>query len=144
MEILNHLSDQEKIMVQPSLIIIDKNMDFFVIRFFDYFLRTKANKIFQQKDKESQFDLFIESIKIIFSRIANKEEIEKNLEELVKKHKDLGITKEHVNYFKESFLNALNEIFANNADKKIIEIWDGIISEILFNFNRRLDQIILY
>ena len=117
-------------MVQLSMIIIDKNMDFFVIRFFDYFLRTKANKIFQQKDKENQFDLFIESIKIIFSRIANKEEIEKNLEELVKKHKDLGITKEHVNYFKESFLNALNEIFTNNADKKIIEIWHGIISEI--------------
>ena len=113
MEVIERLSTKEKNLFLLSLPIINRNMDFFVIRFYYYFLRTKAGLLFQHTNIEQQFKMFNSSLNVILTHIADPMQLEDHLQELIKTHVEYGVIAEHVDYFIDSFMKALSEIFSD-------------------------------
>ena len=138
MEVIERLSIQERTILIKSLPVINGNMDFFVIRFYYHFLRTKAGLLFKHTNIEKQFKMFNTSLNIIITHIADPTQLEDHVHELVKSHAEYGIIPEHVDYFIDSFMKALKEIFPEEEDQEIVEIWHKIISEIMDYFRENL------
>ena len=113
-------------------------MDFFVIRFYYYFLRTKAGLLFQHTNIENQYKMFNTSLNVILTHIADPTLLEDHLQELIKTHVDYGVITEHVDYFINSFMNSLSEVFSEESDENLLEIWHKIITEIMFYFRQDL------
>ena len=95
--------------------------------------------MFKQTDIENQHVLFSNSLDIIFSHIDNPKVLEEYLSKLIEKHKKLGLTGEYTAYFADSFI-AIKEIFPNDSDELIAEIWNKAISEIMSYFKIRLEN----
>ena len=138
MEIFEHLPSTEKNAFLSSLPVISKNLEFFVIRFYFHFLRTKAGLLFQHINIEQQYKMFSSSLNIIITHISDPEQLEGHLYELIETHNDYGVIVEHVDYFIDSFMKALAEIFSNDSDREIIDVWSLAISEIMQYFKNNL------
>ena len=81
MEVIDRLSSKEKDLFLLSLPIINRNMDFFVIRFYYYYLRTKAGLLFQHTNIEKQYKIFTTSLKVMLTHIADPTQLEVHLHE---------------------------------------------------------------
>ena len=138
MEVIKQLSSDEKNIFLLSLPIISKNMEFFVIRFYYYFLRTNAGLLFQQTNIENQYKMFNTSLNVILTHIADPTQLEDNLQDLIKTHVGYGVIGEHIDFFIDSFMKALSEIFSDYSSKNLLEIWYKVISEIMFYFKDSL------
>ena len=138
MEVIEHLSSKEKDLFLLSLPIINRNMDFFVIRFYYYFLRTKAGLSFQHTNIENQFKMFNTSLNVILSHIADSTQLDDYLQELIKAHVEYGVITEHVDYFIDSFMKALTEIFSDESNYELLEIWRKVITKVLQYFKDNL------
>ena len=138
MEVIKQLSSEENNILLLSLPIISKNMDFFVIRFYYYFLRTNAGLLFQQTNIENQYKMFNTSLNVILTHIADPTQLEDHLQDLIKSHVEYGVIGEHDDFFIDSFMKALSEIFSDYSAKNLLEIWYKVISEIMFYFKENL------
>ena len=113
-------------------------MDFFVIRFYYYFLRTKAGLLFQHTNIQNQFKMFNSSLNVILTHITDPTLLEDHLNTLIKTHTAYGVIADHIDYFIDSFMNALKEIFTDESDVPIITIWYKVIVEIMSYFKDNL------
>lgn len=113
-------------------------MDFFVIRFYYYFLRTKAGLLFQHTNIEKQYQMFNSSLNVILTHIADPTLLEDHLQELIKSHVEYGVISEHIDYFIDSFMKALTELFDDESDKAILEVWNKVITDIMIYFKNDL------
>jgi hemoglobin-like flavoprotein len=139
-EVLDQLSQLEKQVFFDSLPIINKNMDFFVIRFYNYFLRSNAGHLFKNTQIENQYKMFNTALNVIISHISDSTLLEDYLALLVDEHAHYGVISDHIDNFVESFINALSEIFNNDSEKSIILIWYKVISEIMHYFKENLSN----
>jgi hemoglobin-like flavoprotein len=132
------LSSAERNIFLSSLPVINKKMDFFVIRFYYYFLRTKAGLLFQHTNIEKQYQMFNSSLNVILTHIADPTLLEDHLQELIKSHVEYGVISEHIDYFIDSFMKALTELFDDESDKAILEVWNKVITDIMIYFKNDL------
>ena len=109
-----------------------------MIRFYYYFLQTNAGLLFEHTNIEKQYKMFTTALKIILTHNADPTQLEDLLRSLVETHVKYGILTEHVNYFIDSFMKALAEIFSAESDHEIIKIWTKVISEIMFYFKNNM------
>ncbi len=121
-----------------SLSKIKENLDFFVLRFYYYFLQTEAGALFHDTKFEFQYKMFYGSMELILNHITTPDLIENHLNRLVKKHKDVGVTVEHIDYFIGSFMKALQDVYIGENSEEIIAIWHKIIVKILTCFEKKL------
>ena len=138
MEAVKELSESEKQLLQFSLPIINKNMEFLVIRFYHHFLQTKAGVLFEHTKMEDQFKMFASSLNAIITHIANPYLLMDNLDVLIQSHVKYGVMEEHIDYFIESFMKALGEVFNNEQDKTILKLWKKLITSIMLYFKEHL------
>ena len=138
MEVIDRLSSKEKDLFLLSLPIINRNMDFFVIRFYYYFLRTKAGLLFQHTNIENQFKMFTTSLNVMLTHIADPTQLEDHLHELITSHVEYGVIEEHVDYFIDSFMKALQEIFSYESTHDLLAIWYKVVTEIMLYFKDNL------
>ena len=138
MEVIERLSVKEKNLFLLSLPVINRNMDFFVIRFYYYFLRTKAGLLFQHTNIEQQFKMFTTSLNLILTHIADPMQLEDHLLDLIKTHVEYGVIAEHVDYFFDSFIKALSEIFSDESNYELLEIWYKVITQVMQYFKDNL------
>lgn len=120
---------------------MSENLNFFVLRFYYYFLETDAGKLFDKTKFEKQYKMFYASIELIITHINNPDLIEDYLNDLVNAHKTYGVVVEHVDFFIGSFMKALQEIYIGANKKEIIDIWYKIIIKIMAIFERKLRTI---
>ena len=134
MEVIERLSVKEKNLFLLSLPVINRNMDFFVIRFYYYFLSKKARLLFQDSNIVEQFKMFTTSLNLILTHIADPMQLEDHLLDLIKTHVEYGVIAEHVDYFIDSFMKALTEIFSDESNNKLLEIWYKLITHVMHYF----------
>ena len=113
-------------------------MDFFVIRFYYYFLRTKAGLLFQHTNIEQQFNMFTTSLNLVLTHITNPIQLEDYLQDLIKSHVEYGVIAEHVDYFIDSFMKALTEIFSDESNYELLKIWRKVITKVMQYFKDNL------
>ena len=138
MEAVKELSESEKQLLQFSLPIINKNMEFLVIRFYHHFLQTKAGVLFKHTKMEDQYKMFASSLNAIITHIANPYLLTDNLDVLIQSHVTYGVMEDHIDYFIESFMKALGEVFNNEQDKTILKLWKKLITNIMMYFKEQL------
>jgi hemoglobin-like flavoprotein len=80
---IQNLSDSNKKVLLNSLPIISKELDLFVIKFYSYFLKTGAGKLFHSTQLEKQSKMFHTSLGVIISHIEHPEFLEKHLESIM-------------------------------------------------------------
>ncbi len=138
MDVIEPLSSKEKEIFLLSLQEINKHIDFFIIRFYHYFLQTKAETFFRDTTFESQNKMFNTILNVLITYIADPTQLKDYLQKLIKIHSNLSINSDHVDYVISSFINSLNEIFNEEADVVIIEIWTKVINEVMIHFKNGL------
>lgn len=127
------LPEQEKATFFSSIPIIRQNLDFFVIKFYSYFLQTKAGTLFHNTNLEKQYKMFHSSLTLIINHLENPDYVSDHLNKLIEVHLTYGVKKEHIDYFVTSFMKALKDIFSEQYD--IFEgTWYEIINEIMRYF----------
>ena len=138
LEIIFQFSDNERLQLQDSIIFLKKNIDFFIIRFYHHLLQTEAGSLFRNSNMENQYKMFNVSLKIILSYIEDPEKIKDYLGSMAQRHAQYGVNTEHTGLFIDSFMNAWKELFDNNYEENLFNLWYKIISEILFYFKDNL------
>ena len=139
MESILNLSDDEKYHLNETIKIIKKNLDFFVVRFYEYFLKTEAGILFQNIAMEKQQLMFSTSLNIIFDHITYPLDLGRYLEDIAIRHKEYGVLAGHTNFFIDSFLTALKEVLEGQiVDSKYFDIWIRDISDVLVYFQEKI------
>lgn len=138
MEIILNLSDNEKKEILNSVEYIKRNLDFFVIRFYHYFLKTDTKYLFQNTEMNMQFNMFQKSINIMITHIGNPYVLYEHLESLITSHSSYGVLEEHVNYFIDSFMSALKEIFNLESQKNLLNLWMRLVHDIMQYFKKNI------
>ena len=133
MEVFHQLSEEERKIILSSLPILSKNMEFFVLRFYYHFLMTKAGLLFQHTKIETQHKMFSTALNAIITQIADPALLEHTIDELVKTHSEYGIVQEHIDYFINSFMAALQEVFNEDSDA-LLNTWHKVIVELMSYF----------
>ena len=139
LELLDHLTMDEKKTLYVSLPILNKYMDFFVIRFYNYFLKSEAGSLFKDIDIEKQFRMFHRSLNVLVTHLAEPDKVEVYLDILIRNHKTYGVNQEHVDNFTDSFMKALKEIYTEESDEEIITIWYKVVLELMTYFKNNLE-----
>lgn len=134
MQSLEKLTPHEREIWFSSLDILNKNSEFFVIRFYYYLVKTKAGSLFRQTEMEKQYSIFNASLNLILDHITNPMFLKDHMPKLVGRHDKYGNMAEYVDDFKQSFLNALQEVFIKDSEKEILFIWEILLLEILSYF----------
>lgn len=137
MEVLNQLSQEEKSAILSSLPILSKNMEFFVLRFYFHFLKTKAGVLFQHTQIPKQHKMFNTAFTVIINHITDPVLLEHSIEDLVKSHSKYGIRQDHIDLFINSFMIALQEVFNEDSDH-LLNSWHTIIVEIMSFFSNEV------
>lgn len=135
------MAEEDKELFYASLPTIMQNLDFFVLRFYYYFFQTDAFKLFQHVKLNYQYKMFYISIKTMIAHIETPDLLEDQLDKLVSIHKSYGVTVEHVDYFINSFNQALSDIFTNQEKSETIAVWYKIIIRIMNYFEKELRKI---
>ena len=132
------VTDEDKEVFYSSIPIIRQNLDFFVIKFYSYFLQTKAGILFRNTKLESQYKMFHASLSLIINHLDDPEFVSKHIDSIIESHQKFGIKQDHVPYFIDSFNKALRDIFStsSNANNNYLVRWEKIIVEIMAYFGR--------
>ena len=139
MEVIFSLSDDDKKILLDSIEIIKKNLDFFIIRFYEHFLKTGAGSLFQHTAMDKQYQMFATAINIIFNHINNPQQLAEFVEELSLKHISYGVLPEHTDDFINSFMIAIKEVFkGEKMEENMIELWYQVTSDVLTFFKEVL------
>ena len=138
MESVQQLTITEKNLFLFSLPILNKNMEFFTIRFYHYFLETESVKLFADTKFEKQHKMFGEAVNLILTYITDSEHLEKHIQILAMSHVRYGVEKNNINDFTRSFMSALKETLPENTDNKLLTIWLKVIEEIMKMFDSNL------
>ena len=138
METIIILTENERQLLQFSLPVINKNMDFLVVRFYAYLLNTKAGVLFQNTNIQNQHKMFASSLNIIITNIVNPQLVSETLDQIIKRHENYGVTANYIEDFIDSFQNALNEVFSQETDKLILRLWIKIIDSIMMYFKEQI------
>ena len=138
MESLIVLTESERQLLQFCLPKINNNIDFLISRFYFYFLKTNAGILFKHTKMGQQEKMFASALNAILTNITNPGLLEDTLEEIIAKHRDYGVLQKHIEYFVDSFMKALKDIFNTENDQYILNLWYKIISNIMGYFK---DQI---
>ena len=134
MQAIEKLSFPEKEVFLASLEKLRKNSEFFVIRFYHYFLQTKAGKLFLSTDIDKQYALFNASLMLIINHITHTSYFETYIFELVQYHKQYGNMADYVDFFRDSFVKALQEVFTDESDREVFPLWETVLDDILVYF----------
>lgn len=134
MQAIKKLSVKDKEVFFTSLETIQKNSDFFVIRFYHYFLHTKAGELFVSTNIDKQYGMFNASLMLIINHISNTSFFETYITELVQNHEKYGNMSDYVDFFSDSFIKALQEVFTEESDREIFPLWETVLSDILSYF----------
>lgn len=141
MESIVTLSQEEKNYLDKSIKVINKHIDFFVIRFYHYFLSTDAGNLFQNTQMDKQMNMFATSLIVIFNHVKNPFQLKSYLEELAIRHRNYGVITEHSDYFIDSFMAAIKEVMeGENLGNKTLDLWFKIISDVLGFFQDIIDS----
>lgn len=132
------LSEHEKQLLHFSLPIINKNMDFLVIRFYHYFLETSAGLLFSNTNMEIQYKMFASSLNTIITHIVSPHLLNDNLDKLIVTHANYGVLSEHIDMFIDSFMKALHEVFNENKDRIILDLWKKLVTTIMDFFKENI------
>ncbi len=132
------LTEHEKQLLHFSLPIINKNMDFLVIRFYHYFLETPAGVLFENTQMEKQYKMFASSLNTLITHIVSPHLLNDNLDKMILTHENYGVMSEHVDMFIDSFMKALREVFNEEKDKLILQLWKKIVTNIMTYFKDNL------
>lgn len=109
-------------------------MDFLVVRFYAYLLKTKAGILFKNTNLQRQYKMFSTSLNIIITNIVNPPLVAETLDQIIQSHGKYNITNDFIEDFIDSFENALKEIFVEQTDKLILNLWIKIINSIMMYF----------
>lgn len=131
---LNKLTADEKEILVNSLETLRRHSEFFVIRFYNYMLQTKARILFKHTDMEKQSKMFVTALNLIFDHLSNSSYLDNYMPKLVEKHTEYGNMNEYIDDFKYSFTNALQEVFSEKTDNQIIIAWIKVLEELLSYF----------
>ena len=138
MELNKYLTTKEKSIFLNSIPIVKKNIEFFVIRFYYYFLQSKAGLLFQGTNIENQYKILNSSFNFILTQIIDESRLEEQFYKLITTHVEYKVIPEHIDDFIESFKKAFEEIFSDDSEKKYVKVWFKIISEIMLFFKTDL------
>lgn len=134
MESILPLTEEERQQLHLSIELINKNIDFFVIRFYNYFLKTEAGKLFQNTEMDKHYNMFSTALNVIFNHIDNPNYIKGFLDDIIFRHIGYGVLPEYTDYFVNSFLSSLKEVFDDEDFGNTLHIWLKIISDLLAYF----------
>lgn len=138
MELIEQFSSYDKQIFLASLPIISKNIEFFIIRFYHYLMKTETGQLFEHADFSKQYRMFQTSLNVILTHITDTTLLDDYLLNIIKKHRAYGVLVRHTDYFTDSFMNALEEIFTDEEDYQILDVWRKVISEIMTYFKNHL------
>lgn len=130
-------TNEEKNVLINSLDHLKKNIDFFTIRFYHYFLQTEAGTLFKG-DTEKQYRMFASSLNVIINHIFDSSQLDSYLESMINKHSTYGIRYNHIDLFISSFMNAWMELFGPEYDKTLYNLWKRLISMVMELFRNYL------
>lgn len=139
MNALIKLSEHDKILILESLPIISANLDLFIVKFYSYLLKTDAGRLFKQTELEKQYRMFHKSLAVIITHIENPQFLQEHVNGLITTHIQYGVSKNDVDYFVESFMKALSDIYANDFIT-YKDAWYSIIVEIMDYFGERMKR----
>ena len=129
------LTDFEKDKFFESIPIIRQNLDYFVIKFYSYFLQTKAGLLFHETSLDKQYKMFHSSLSLIINHLDNPDYVVEHIDKLNEIHVNYGVEKVHVEYFVSSFMKALKDIFSDKYST-YQSIWYKVITEIMDYFSK--------
>jgi hemoglobin-like flavoprotein len=131
------LSDEEKQLLLSSLPIFSENLDLFVIKFYTFFLKTKAGELFHATELEKQYKMFHASLGIIITHIQHPEFLEHHIDSIIASHIQYGVKSEYIDYFIDSFMKAIKSIM---GEKSVIyyDLWYQVIVDIMKYFENKL------
>lgn len=138
MDALQQLSNNEKNLLLVSVPMINKNMEFFTIRFYYHFLQTKAKFLFKNTIIEQQHKMFGSSLYIILTYIADPEYLENYVGKLAMNHGEYGIIGKYIDDFVGAFMKALQETLPEDTNSHLFDIWHRVISVIMIFFKSNL------
>lgn len=139
MESIINLMDDERLILNGTIKILLKNLDFFVVRFYDYLISTDIGPLFQHTTMEKQQQMFATSLNIILDYISNPNNLEVYVKDLAIRHKNYGVLVGHADYFIDSFMTALMELLGGeDVDPNYFDVWYRVISDVLGYFQEKL------
>lgn len=109
-------------------------MDFLVIKFYDYFLKTDAGFLFQHTEMDHQYKMFASSLNVIITHIVSPHLLTDNLDKLIESHTHYGVSAKHIDLFIDCFMKALQEVFESDRDKLILNLWKKLLTTIMYYF----------
>lgn len=86
MESIEQLSSMEKNLFLFSLPILNRTLEFFTIRFYDYLLETGSGSLFEDTQFETQHKMFEESLNLILTYVTDPENLDKYIQKLALNH----------------------------------------------------------
>lgn len=137
METLIKLSDRDKNLLLESLPIISTNLDLFVVKFYFYLLKTDARRLFKETELEKQYRMFHRSLAVVISHIENPQFLQTHVNNLITTHIQYGVSKRDVDFFVDSFMKALSDIYGKDFIT-YRDAWYSIIIEIMDYFGERM------
>ena len=140
LEILDQLTMDDKKILYLSLPNLNKNLDFFVIRFYYYFLQTKAGVLFKHTDIKRQYRMFHRSLNTLVTHLAEPKQVQEHLNALIMTHQKYGVLPDYVDDFIDSFMKALKEIYTDESDNEILNIWYKVVRELMIYFKKKLEN----
>ena len=135
--ILN-LSDAEKEELMISLDLLKFQMDNLVERFYFYFMKSDAGRLFEKTDMIKQHIMFNSSLGILIAHINHPLLLQQHLDNLVLRHGHYGVKADHINNFIESFKCALQDIFDKSNTKIYVEVWYKLIHSVMQYFKNQI------
>ena len=139
MQSIIKLSDADKDMLLSSLPIIRENLDLFVIKFYSYFLKTDAGRLFKDTAMETQYRMFHSSLGIIITHIEHPALLEDHLRHLLRNHGKYGVLTSDLDLFIDSFMEALQDIYKDQFST-YRDIWFNLINDIMVYFAEGLQN----
>jgi hemoglobin-like flavoprotein len=132
------LTDGEKEEILSSIYFLRDNLEILIKKFYSFLLHTRVGDLFKTTNMEKQYQMFHASIGVIIAHIEHPLLLQGHLDTLISKHVNYGVLSEHIDYFSESFLQALKGIFDEKKDKRIIELWYKLIMSVMNYFKSKL------
>ena len=136
---LSQVEKNESLSMAPYLV---EKLEDFVRRFYYYFLQTCSATLFQFTNMENHYKMFQKSLKLIIMYILDPFILKMNLKPLIVSHSRIQITENNITDFLTSFTLSLKDIYGNQFEDNQINLWTGIMADIMILFRKNLVLII--
>jgi len=83
--------------------------------------------------------MFSVFLNFIITHIVNAALLKDHLVSIRTEHIGYGVHNNHINYFIDSFMNALQEIFNDKKEKEIIALWSKELLDFMASFANSMD-----